>query len=252
MAAALLKNLTREQYVYLVKLAKQAQCYEEMVKCMEKLVVRSTSLGVSELIVEERNLLSMAYKNMISSLRAVWRIVLAIEQKKEGRKNDEHVVLVKDYRSKVEAKLSTVCVGILEILDLHLIPSTSSGESKVFYLKMKGDYHRYLAKFKVGDERKSDAKDIMLAYKAAQDTALVDLALMHPIRLGLALNFSMFYYEILNSSEKACGMVKQLYKEADESGSPPRVLDSEKSFYYLRENLRQALTDDLHQRLSSR
>ncbi|KAB1214535.1 14-3-3-like protein GF14 kappa [Morella rubra] len=200
--------LTRDQYVYMAKLAEQAERYEEMVQYMEQLVTGSTP--VSELTVEERNLLSVAYKNVIGSLRAAWRIVSSIEQKEEGRKNEEHVVLVKDYRSKVESELSGVCAGILRLLDSHLVPSASTGESKVFYLKMKGDYHRYLAEFKIGDERKAAAEDTMLAYKAAQDIALADLAPTHPIRLGLALNFSVFYYEILNSSEKACSMAKQV------------------------------------------
>ncbi|KAL5558456.1 hypothetical protein UlMin_034667 [Ulmus minor] len=213
MAAALPENLTREQYVYLAKLTEQAERYEEMVKFMEKLVVKSTSPGVFELTVEEQNLLLVAYKNVIGLLRVPWRIVSSIEQKEEGRKNDEHVMLVKDYRSKVEAELSTVCAGILGILDSHLILSASSGESKVFYSKMKRDYHRYLVEFKVGDERKYVAEDTMLAYKVAQDIALVDLAPTHPIRLGLALNFLVFYYEILNSSEKAFGMAKQKKKE---------------------------------------
>lgn len=105
---------------------------------------------------------------MIGSLRAAWRIVSSIEQKEEGRKNEDHVVLVKDYRSKVESELTDVCASILKLLDSNLIPSSSSGESKVFYLKMKGDYHRYLAEFKIGEERKSAAEDTMLAYKAAQ------------------------------------------------------------------------------------
>ncbi|XP_043712563.1 14-3-3-like protein GF14 kappa isoform X1 [Telopea speciosissima] len=212
MAIVTADNLSREQYVYLAKLAEQAERYEEMVNFMEKLVVGSSS--VSELTVEERNLLSVAYKNVIGSLRAAWRIVSSIEQKEEGRKNEEHVVLVKDYRSKVESELSGVCAGILKLLDAHLIPSASVSESKVFYLKMKGDYHRYLAEFKVGAERKEAAEDTMQAYKAAQDIALVDLAPTHPIRLGLALNFSVFYFEILNSSEKACSMAKQAFEEA--------------------------------------
>lgn len=160
------ENLTREQYVYMAKLAEQAERYEEMVKSMEKLVVATTP--AAELTVEERNLLSVAYKNVIGSLRAAWRIVSSIEQKEESRKNDDHVMLVKDYRSKVEDELSDVCSGILKLMDSHLVPSASTGESKVFYLKMKGDYHRYLAEFKAGDERKASAEATMNSYKAAQ------------------------------------------------------------------------------------
>ncbi|CAM8939043.1 hypothetical protein QQ045_013672 [Rhodiola kirilowii] len=212
-ASTVPENLSREQYVYLAKLAEQAERYEEMVKFMEKLVVATTAAGL-ELTVEERNLLSVAYKNVIGSLRAAWRIVSSIEQKEEGRKNEEHVVLVKDYRSKVESELSQVCGGILKLIDGNLVPSATASESKVFYLKMKGDYHRYMAEFKIGDERKEAAEDTMNAYKAAQDIALADLAPTHPIRLGLALNFSVFYYEILNSSDKACSMAKQAFEEA--------------------------------------
>ncbi|KAI3979014.1 hypothetical protein MKX01_039132 [Papaver californicum] len=206
------ETLNRDQYVYLAKIAEQAERYEEMVSFMEKLVVGSSS--VEELTVEERNLLSVAYKNVIGSLRAAWRIVSSIEQKEESRKNEEHISLVKTYRSKVESELSQICAGILKLLDNHLIPSASASESKVFYLKMKGDYHRYLAEFKANDERKVAAEDTMLAYKAAQDVAVTDLAPTHPIRLGLALNFSVFYYEILNSSDKACTMAKQAFEEA--------------------------------------
>jgi 14-3-3 protein epsilon len=212
MAAGVPDNRTREQYVYMAKLSEQAERYEEMVQFMEKLVVGSTP--AEELTVEERNLLSVAYKNVIGSLRAAWRIISSIEQKEESRKNDDHVGLVKEYRSKVEAELSDVCAGILKLLDSNLVPSASTSESKVFYLKMKGDYYRYLAEFKVGDERKESAEATMNSYKAAQDIAAADLAPTHPIRLGLALNFSVFYYEILNSSDKACSMAKQAFEEA--------------------------------------
>nr|AAZ66944.1 117M18_25 [Brassica rapa] len=210
MAAA---TLGRDQYVYMAKLSEQAERYEEMVQFMEQLVTGGATPS-SELTVEERNLLSVAYKNVIGSLRAAWRIVSSIEQKEESRKNEEHATLVKGYRSKVETELSSVCEGILKLLDSHLIPSAAASESKVFYLKMKGDYHRYMAEFKSGDERKVAAEDTMGAYKAAQDIAAADMAPTHPIRLGLALNFSVFYYEILNSSDKACNMAKQAFEEA--------------------------------------
>lgn len=68
----------------------------------------------------------------------------------------------------VEKELSDICSSILSLLDDHLIPTASTGESKVFYLKMKGDYHRYLAEFKTGADRKEAAEHTLLAYKAAQ------------------------------------------------------------------------------------
>ncbi|CAD6245811.1 unnamed protein product [Miscanthus lutarioriparius] len=202
--------MSREENVYMAKLAEQAERYEEMVEYMEKV---AKTVDVEELTVEERNLLSVAYKNVIGARRASWRIVSSIEQK-ESRKNEEHVAQIKEYRGKIEAELSNICDGILKLLDSHLVPSSTAAESKVFYLKMKGDYHRYLAEFKTDAERKESAESTMVAYKAAQDIALAELAPTHPIRLGLALNFSVFYYEILNSPDKACNLAKQAFDEA--------------------------------------
>ena len=68
----------------------------------------------------------------------------------------------------------------------------------------KGDYHRYLAEFAMSDQRKTSADKSLEAYQSATEIAATELAPTHPIRLGLALNFSVFYYEILNSPDKAC------------------------------------------------
>ncbi|KAL3527615.1 hypothetical protein ACH5RR_012271 [Cinchona calisaya] len=202
----------REENVYKAKLAEQAERYEEMVEFMEKVV--SAAEGGEELTVEERNLLSVAYKNVIGARRASWRIISSIEQKEESRGNEGHVAVIKSYRSKIESELSSICDGILKLLEGKLIGSAATGDSKVFYLKMKGDYHRYLAEFKTGAERKEAAENTLSAYKAAQDIANAELAPTHPIRLGLALNFSVFYYEILNSPDRACNLAKQAFDEA--------------------------------------
>jgi 14-3-3 protein epsilon len=74
--------------------------------------------------------------------------------------------------TQVETELSDICASILSLLDEHLIPAATTGESKVFYLKMKGDYHRYLAEFKTGPDRKEAAEHTLLAYKAAQVRSL--------------------------------------------------------------------------------
>ncbi|MBA0751545.1 hypothetical protein Gogos_000462 [Gossypium gossypioides] len=202
----------REDNVYMAKLAEQAERYEEMVKFMETVV--SAVPSSDELSVEERNLLSVAYKNVIGARRASWRIVSSIEQKEEGRGNADHVSVIREYRAKIEAELSEICAGILNLLDEKLVPAAKTGDSKVFYLKMKGDYHRYLAEFKTGDDRKAAAENTLTAYKSAQEIATSELAPTHPIRLGLALNFSVFYYEILNSPDRACSLAKQAFDEA--------------------------------------
>ena len=79
---------------------------------------------------------------------------------------------------------------------------------------MKGDYHRYLAEFQAGDTRKESSQAALDAYTSAQTTASENLPPTHPIRLGLALNFSVFYYEILNSPDRACHLAKQAFDDA--------------------------------------
>ncbi|KAH7420468.1 hypothetical protein KP509_13G008900 [Ceratopteris richardii] len=205
-----MESSSRQENAYMARLAEQAERFEEMVTFMENV----TKSSGEELTVEERNLLSVAYKNVIGARRASWRIISSIEQKEESKGNEEHVALIRDYRIKVEDELSNICNNILSLVNTHLIPTASSQESKVFYLKMKGDYHRYLAEFKTGAERKEAAENTLLAYKSAQDIANANLASTHPIRLGLALNFSVFYYEILNSPDRACNMAQHAFDDA--------------------------------------
>ncbi|XP_075742740.1 tyrosine 3-monooxygenase/tryptophan 5-monooxygenase activation protein zeta isoform X3 [Rhipicephalus microplus] len=100
------------------------------------------------------------------------------------------------------------------LLDKYLIPKASNAESKVFYLKMKGDYYRYLAEVATGEQRNSVVEESQKAYQEAFDISKSKMQPTHPIRLGLALNFSVFYYEILNSPDKACQLAKQAFDDA--------------------------------------
>ena len=111
-----------------------------------------------ELTVEERNLLSVAYKNVIGSRRASWRVISSIEQKGEADK----LTLIQTYKRKIETELEDICSDILEIIKNELIPNSDSEEGKVFYYKMKGDYHRYLAEVRWGG--RGDVKGFILRY----------------------------------------------------------------------------------------
>ena len=118
------------------------------------------------------------------------------------------------YKKKIETELETICGDILTIIQDQLIPHSAGDEGKVFYYKMKGDYHRYLAEFQAGDLRKTSSTDALDSYQQASTIANKELPPTHPIRLGLALNFSVFYYEILNSPERACHLAKQAFDDS--------------------------------------
>ena len=139
----------RSKNIYFAKLAEQAERYDEMADYMK-------AVGTAgELQVEERNLLSVAYKNAVGSRRASWRIISSVEQKEQSKGNDANVEHAKSYRSKVETELQGICDTILGLLDGSLIPQAKDAESKVFYHKMKGDYYRYIAEFTEGDAKKA-------------------------------------------------------------------------------------------------
>ena len=86
--------------------------------------------------MDERNLLSVAYKNVVGTRRASWRIISSIEQKEEAKGSDKHVGIIREYRQKIETELENVCLDVLNVLDESLIPKAETGESKVFYHKM--------------------------------------------------------------------------------------------------------------------
>ncbi|KAJ1949274.1 radiation sensitive protein rad24, partial [Dispira parvispora] len=152
--------------------------------------------------------------NVIGARRASWRIVSSIEHKEESKGNTAHVEQIKPYRQKIEKELSEICTDVLNVLTDDLIPKAENSESSVFYYKMKGDYHRYLAEFSTEDARESTADAALKAYEEASKIAEEKLAPTHPIRLGLALNFSVFYYEIANSPDKACSLAQRAFDDA--------------------------------------
>merc|ERR1719277_782080 len=121
------------------------------------------------LSVEERNLLSVAYKNAVGSRRAAWRIITSVEQKEKSKGNEENAKYAKEYCVKVETELQKICDTILGLLDANLIPKAGNGESKVFYQKMKADYYRYIAEFTDGDKKSKAAESARQAYQEAQN-----------------------------------------------------------------------------------
>lgn len=194
----------------MAKLAEEAERYEDMVQNVKALAELNVQLNV-----EERNLLSVAYKNVVGARRASWRVLSSIESKEKDKGDADKVSIIASYRDKVEKELETICRELLRVLEKHLLPEDGTAEGQVFYWKMAGDYWRYLAEFASGDDRKSKAESAKLKYEEATKVASTKgLPPTNPIRLGLALNYSVFYYEILNMPSEACNLAKTAFDDA--------------------------------------
>jgi len=205
---ALLKDLDIKKLVELVRVAETAERYEDMCTFVKQLVEKK-SANKEDLDVDERNLLSVAYKNVVGSKRASWRTL-------SGGFDDADEELLNKYKALVEDELEAICKEVLALLTDHLCKNVEGNgdETEVFYLKMCGDYYRYLSEFRTESEQyKTKAEEF---YKKAMDVAEANLNETHPTRLGLALNFSVCYYEILKKPEKACDLAKKSFDAAIE------------------------------------
>lgn len=197
------RGQVRRDLVFMSRTAEAAERYDDMCKFMKELVSWA-STNNEDLTVEERNLLSVAYKNVIGSRRASWRTLHAEEE-------DD---LVAVYKGQVEQELEITCKEILSLLEDTLVPNSKPGQNDdalVFYLKMTGDYYRYLAESAEGQGHEKKAASF---YGEAFEIADKSLEPTHPIRLGLALNYSVCFYEILKDKKKACDLAKKAFDEA--------------------------------------
>jgi 14-3-3 protein epsilon len=221
--------------VYLAKLAEQSERYDEMAAYM-KLVGKMRR----ELDTEERNLLSVAFKNACGARRASWRIITSVEEKERAKGNTQKVEKARAYRTKVEEELKQKCDEILGLADTSLLPQASTGETRVFLHKMKGDYYRYLAEFTQGETKTKSGANAQESYDEAMNLAKTELAVTHPIRLGLILNFSVFHYEVLNNPQDACRMAREGFEAAIdklEDVSEDSYKDSTLLMQLIRDNL---------------
>ncbi|XP_062190204.1 14-3-3-like protein GF14-G isoform X2 [Phragmites australis] len=182
---------------------------QKMMDAMNRVAMLDT-----QLTAEERNLLLVGYKKVTSAKRASLHVLASTELKEATKGNQGRVRITTEFRHKVEAELDRICNNVIETIDKHLLPFSSDAKSKVFYYQMKGDFYRYLAELKMGPEIFEVADQSLKAYETASKIAEENFSPADHIRLGLALNISVFYYEIMDSPDRACQVAKQAFDEA--------------------------------------
>ena len=185
----------------MARVADQAERYEDMVNFLKEIMSESED----DVSVDVRNLLSVGFKNLIGSRRAAWRTVSAIEQNK---KYEQFSGSCADYKAKIENELTDLCEDIINSVRESSLKKADSPESKTFYLKMIGDYYRYIAESVKGDKLAEVTEHALDFYTQATESSK-DLPTYNSTRLGLALNFSVFYYELKNDSKKACELAQE-------------------------------------------
>ena len=207
-----MQNYSREEYVYLSKLYEKAERFPDMVKSINKFVEMDPKLTK-----EERNLLSAGYKNIISDKRSSWRLLNNMERKEEEKKNTTQSAYIKEIKDKIESELNQICAQIQSVIDKYLIPNATDVENKVFYLKLKADYYRYKCEFANGKEFDEACDNAEKVYKEAYELSNKEMPITNSTRLGLDLNFSVFYYEIKGLKEEACTIAKNAFDESMKS-----------------------------------
>jgi len=209
--------LDRDMALFMAKMAEQAERYEEMVKYMKRII--SNGITGDELTVEERNLISVGYKNMMSVRRSAWRTVQQFEdkEKRNAESDDKNLKMIQDYKQTIADEVFNL---IKEVID-DIVNMYTKGPQKaedtevyVFFKKMEGDYNRYGAEITHSAERASYKEAALKAYTEAQKVAKEHLPSTNPIALGLALNFSVFYYEICEQKDDASKLAKEAFDQA--------------------------------------
>jgi len=205
-----------ESLIFRAKLAEEVECFDDMVNTLRKVV----QLNVDQ-NNDIRNLVSIAYKNYIAPKRNSWRMMSSLEAKQNDKdpnswKKGEMVTL----RESIENQLRPICHEILALIDQYILPQRNEMNEeyeeckrRVFWNKMKGDYNRYLAEFEKGEKRLEVQEKAFNAYQKALQEG-VGLVCTDSVLLGLVLNFSVFYYEIMGDKGKAFEMVKKYFDEA--------------------------------------
>jgi len=194
--------------VNLVEVAEASERYEDMCTWLKMLVLRKCEANEA-LSVDERNLLSVGYKNVVGAKRQSWRTLA------QGSFSGMDDAILAKYRGVIEKELEAVCREIISLVGklLEISDKDESVEGRIFFLKMCGDYYRYLSEFKQEKEpQESAAKN----YKDAYELAKESLPETHPTRLGLVLNYSVCCYEILGKKEDACQLAKEAFDNAIE------------------------------------
>lgn len=233
-----LSSIDSKDLFQLANSAETGERYEDMCKFMNEIIKKACKDGSDGCTTDQRNMLSVAFKNVVGAKRQSMRALqsniesIKADKGKDTESSDDQaaeIAIAEKYLKMVEKEVIDVCNQVLGVvLNGPLKKNDKKDEAKVFWLKMCGDYCRYLseinnnpdAKVTVaspdGNKSTKPEERAKAFYQEAMEAAKSSLPETHPTRLGLALNYSVCYYEILDQKDEACKLAKQAFDDAIE------------------------------------
>lgn len=199
---------SRIAYFTVAKLAEQAERYDDVAESIKDIAIHIDA----RLTIDERSLLSVAYKMKSNSLRTALRLTTKLSNAPSN--TPRQVKLGEAECRRIERELAIVCEDVVALLKTRLMPGAADhGEERVFLLKMLGDYYRYLAECSK-ENRDEYIQGALSSYTSAYKEGLRSMEPLHPTRLGVALNFAVFYHDCKESPIRACYLAKQALDDA--------------------------------------
>ncbi|KAH0790275.1 14-3-3 protein [Histomonas meleagridis] len=201
----------RDSFLFMAQLYDQTERHQEMVDAMKKAIELNPELNN-----DERNLLSIAYKNVVGSRRDGLRMINAIVDHEESRGNSARVEQLQAYKKTILEELEKYCNELITLVDQKLLPAAKTPESRVFFEKLKADYYRYICEAKPESEKDEPANKAKECYENAMEISKNEIPPSRPTSLGLILNYSVFLYEILGQKSAAIELAQKTYNECSQ------------------------------------
>lgn len=184
----------QENVMLLARIAEQSEQYDDMIDILKPYFeLKSVDEDLSS---EERNLLQVAYKNAVGLRRIAWRAAKKAGTTAKFGPFHEHIG---EYLGRLENECVDICKDLLNLITKHLMPRakrTNNTEAMVYFLKLQGDYFRYVAEVSEGERHEKGVERCLKCYNDGIEQA-EQMQPGDPTRLSLQLNFSIFCYESL-------------------------------------------------------
>jgi len=206
----------RDKYLFHAQLAEEITDYEQLKSNILHLVDAGRALSDSE-----RKLFLLAFKNCVGARRKAWRVLGQEEQRMLAANSaDSLLPHLRLYKSEVEGEIEAVCAEMLTAINTLLdVPNGELNTTeRVFYWKLRGDYCRYLCEFQQNNQRADSERKALDAYNREKDEVMdsaYGLMPSDPQLLGLALNMSVFHYEILGNRQEGLSLCRDVYEAAE-------------------------------------